>query len=165
MPTPERSNPHIACLDHIRTEVQFECSGPESLALVTEVQLGIEVDVAAAVAGVGAEVQAGTGVEAESGSAVLGRRDQSIAAAAPVTTEWGDVAADWPVVEVELEAVVGSAVGPVPGVEVGSAVGVGSVAEAGPEAGVGLEVEIEAAVEPGIAVVAEVVSVVAAAGG
>jgi hypothetical protein len=52
---------------------------------VIEVQL--EVDVAAAVAGVGAEVQAETGVDAESGSAVLGRPDRSIAAAAPAITE------------------------------------------------------------------------------
>lgn len=89
MPTPGRSNPHIACLGHIRTEVQFECSGPEPLALVIEVQLEVEVevDVAAAVAGVEAEVQAETGVDAESGSAVLGRPDLSIAAAAPATTE------------------------------------------------------------------------------
>lgn len=87
MPTPGRSNPHIACLGHIRTEVRFECSGPEPLALVIEVQLEVEVDVAAAVAGVEAEVQAETGVDAESGSAVLGRPDRSIAAAAPATTE------------------------------------------------------------------------------
>ena len=78
MPTPERSNPHIACSDRTCTAVRFVYSGQESLVPVA----GVQLEVAALVAEAGIEVEVLARVVGAGSVAVVGAETAELADAA-----------------------------------------------------------------------------------